>query len=303
MCLKYGWGAGGHPEPRRLVGIRVLAPRYRRPAARHLRHRWELAGSEERQGKSCFDALPMTFRIFLILQRVPPIIILFPALTITVVYRPVRVQTFLMQLSFCSFQTCPVWFCTFGSALRRYVDGWRCAVSKEQPLQTRNKRDGRKSCERNGLKITPGVYRPVLLSRAPSIAPSVSSSTSDYFLFSRIATHVPVPSYVYTAVLTQRYGAGCWLAGWDRFNGHIPACRLVPLLVVRFLFLFGSLFFFFCFLGNLPPSRSHQTKNSTQVQSFFLFSSSVSFLNDLPHWVVIFQRSHVYMRSNVSVSP
>lgn len=69
MCSKHGWGASGHPEPRRLVRIRIFAPWYRGFAARHLRHRWEFAGSKERQG----EYLLRIFYIFVIVYCVSQI--------------------------------------------------------------------------------------------------------------------------------------------------------------------------------------------------------------------------------------
>lgn len=131
MCSKHGWGAGGHPEPRRLVWIRVFAPRYRGFAARHLRHRWEFAGSKERQG----EYLLRSYFLY----------ICDCLLRITNREREVWEHLKIRE------RTTPSSTYTHIMCLSRILRTWRRL-----------------------LKITPGVYRPVLLSRAPSVALSVS---------------------------------------------------------------------------------------------------------------------------------
>lgn len=62
---------------------------------------------------------------------------------------------------------------------------------------------------------------------------------------------------------------GCWLAGWDRFNGHIPACRSVPLSL--------------CFLSVSLPRFFFFPLSVSVFLSLFLFSVS---------WDISLQRSY-----------
>lgn len=130
MCSKHGWGAGGHPEPRRLIRIWVFAPWYRGFAARHLRHRWKFAGSKERQG----EYLLWSYILYIC------------DCLLRITNRERSLKTFKNRIRE---RITPSFTYTHITCLSRIL-------------------------RRRLLKITPGVYRPVLLSRAPSVALSVS---------------------------------------------------------------------------------------------------------------------------------
>lgn len=170
MCLKHGWGAGGHPEPRRLVRIRVLAPRYRGSTARHLRHRREFAGSEERQGEY------MHTYVWALKASIVRTYFLYACVSIVWYhgYRGKlrrRPKVYLVNIE----RATPVFGYTYTCITPNICTSIRYAVVWE-------------SCERQGPQNNARcVYRPALLSRAPSVAP-VCFLTSHYFLFSHFAS-------------------------------------------------------------------------------------------------------------------